>query len=112
MLSDEETTRLSKFLSLVLRHQPETIGMELDSQGWVDVKELLQKTRKNGKSITMDTLKFVVENNPKKRFEFNDNLTKIRASQGHSIKVDLGYKPQTPPDILYHGTASGILIVL
>jgi putative RNA 2'-phosphotransferase len=54
----------------------------------------------------MDTLKYVVENNPKKRFEFNDNLQKIRASQGHSVNVNLGYKPQIPPDILYHGTAS------
>jgi putative RNA 2'-phosphotransferase len=106
MLSEKESTSLSKFLSLVLRHQPETIGIDVDNQGWVNVKELLEKTRKSGRSITIDVLKFIVENNPKKRFEFNDNLSKIRASQGHSIKVDLGYEPQTPPDILYHGTAS------
>jgi putative RNA 2'-phosphotransferase len=106
MLTEKEATRLSKFLSLVLRHQPESIGMELDQQGWVNVKELLDKARKNGRDLTIESLSFIVENNAKKRFEFSANLQKIRASQGHSVEVDLGYTPQTPPDILYHGTAS------
>lgn len=101
----QQVKRVSKFLSMVLRHKPESIGVELDRYGWVDVDILLFKLNEHGKNVDFDTLTFVVENNNKKRFAFNDDQTKIRASQGHSIKVDLGYIPQTPPEILYHGTA-------
>ena len=101
--------KLSKFLSLVLRHKPETIGITLDEQGWTDVGILLQKIQQGGKIIDLDTLKAVVANNDKKRFAFNTDETKIRANQGHSLKVELGYTPQTPPDILYHGTVEKFL---
>lgn len=104
MLTEKETTRLSKFLSLVLRHQPELIGVKLNEQGWVAVDELLQKAGAHGNVITPEVLSYIVETNAKKRFAFDDTRQKIRASQGHSVEVELGYEPQTPPDVLYHGT--------
>lgn len=106
MISEEETTRISKFLSLVLRHQPEVIGITLDEQGWVNVNELLRQAHKHGKVIAIDILNHVVETNNKKRFAFSEDKQQIRASQGHSVAVELGYEPQVPPEILYHGTGS------
>jgi putative RNA 2'-phosphotransferase len=105
-MNEKETTRISKFLSLMLRHQPELIGITLDEQGWVNVDELLQQTEKHGKIITMDMLNYVVVTNTKKRFAFSDDKQQIRASQGHSVEVELGYEPQVPPRVLYHGTGS------
>lgn len=101
--------QISKFLSLVLRHQPETIGLQLDAQGWVSVDTLLQQMKAHGKSIDMPLLEKVVAENSKKRFAFNEDKTRIRASQGHSVEVELGYTPTTPPDLLYHGTAAPAL---
>ncbi len=98
------TKHISKFLSLVLRHNPDKIGITLDEQGWTDVDILLQKINAQGKKVTMDRLKEVVATNDKKRFAFNEDETRIRASQGHSIKIDLNYEPITPPEFLYHGT--------
>jgi len=91
--------KTSKFLSLILRHQPEKIGIALDENGWADVDELVEKSQ-----ITLDTVEEVVTTNDKQRFTFNDDKTKIRASQGHSIKVDLELNPVEPPETLYHGT--------
>jgi putative RNA 2'-phosphotransferase len=104
MLSEKETTRISKFLSYVLRHHPDAIGIELDENGWTNVDLLMQKSNENGTKINIDLLKYVVETNTKKRFEFNADLSRIRASQGHSVEVDLNYVTQKPPAILYHGT--------
>jgi putative RNA 2'-phosphotransferase len=95
----------SKFLSLILRHQPELIGIELDKNGWTSISTLLTACKKHGKPLTMEELIFIVDNNNKKRFVIDGKLQRIRASQGHSIKVDLGYEPKSPPSILYHGTA-------
>ena len=95
----------SKFLSLILRHKPETIGLKLDEHGWISVSLLLEQMNKNGRDIDLKELEHIVETNDKKRFEFNADKSKIRASQGHSLGVDLQYEAQTPPDILYHGTA-------
>ncbi len=97
----KNATKTSKFLSLILRHKPEKIGLKLDESGWANVQELLKKSH----NLDMEMLEFIVDNNNKKRFEFNDNKTKIRASQGHSVKVTLGYEAKEPPEILYHGTA-------
>lgn len=97
-------TQLSKFLSLILRHKPQTIGILLDKNGWANVDELIAKMNVHGTKIDMQLLEYVVENNNKKRYAFNDDKTLIRASQGHSIEVDLEYEPQIPPDVLYHGT--------
>lgn len=105
MISEKENLRISKLLSLVLRHQPETIGIELDDNGWTDVSVLLDKINQSGQSINIDILRHVVITNTKKRFAFNETFDKIRANQGHSVDVELGYQSQKPPRILYHGTA-------
>ena len=104
MQNKDKTKKISKFLSLVLRHKPEVIGINLDENGWVKVDELISKMNDYGKKIDKKTLAMVVANNDKKRFSFNSNKTKIRASQGHSINIDLAYQASKPPEILYHGT--------
>jgi putative RNA 2'-phosphotransferase len=96
--------KISKFLSLVLRHKPETIGIKLDENGWVEIDELLVALSKHNHPIDIDCLEEIVATNDKKRFAFNSLGTHIRASQGHSINVDLGLEPQRPPVRLYHGT--------
>lgn len=96
----------SKFLSLILRHKPETIGLKLDENGWVDIDELIEKSKKT--KLTKELLDEVVEQNDKKRFIVENG--KIRANQGHSIEIDLELKAVTPPDVLYHGTATKFLI--
>lgn len=106
MLNENETKRISKFLSLVLRHKSETIGITLDKNGWTPVTDLIEKLGTAGTSIDFSILKHVVDTNTKKRFAFNDTFDKIRASQGHSITIELGYEQQVPPEILYHGTAA------
>lgn len=101
----KEHIRISKFLSLVLRHKPQKIGIQLDNEGWADIEELIEKSRREGIKLDRDTLSEVVATNDKKRYSFNEDETKIRANQGHSIEVDLGLEPVTPPPVLYHGTA-------
>ena len=101
----DQTKHISKFLSLVLRHKPEEIGITLDSNGWASVPELLARMNAKGFGLTMDLLEEVVSTNNKKRFAFNDDQTLIRASQGHSVEIDLDLKPADPPALLYHGTA-------
>lgn len=105
MLTEKQQTQLSKLLSKVLRHQPQYIGLVLDEQGWVSTIALLEKLHQHSFTIDFKILKYLVDTNPKKRFAFNENFQKIRASQGHSVEVSLGYKAQEPPEILYHGTA-------
>ena len=105
MVNEKDNTKISKFLSLVLRHHPETIGIILDENGWTDVKTLISKMNQKGASVDFPLLKHIVDTNTKKRFAFNDTFDKIRASQGHSIEIDLGYPAKTPPEILFHGTA-------
>jgi putative RNA 2'-phosphotransferase len=99
-------TSTSKFLSLVLRHKPDAIGLRLDAQGWADVEELIACANRNGNKLTMDLLLEIVATSDKKRFSFNADESRIRANQGHSIEVDLRLQPTTPPDVLYHGTAT------
>jgi len=106
MLNEKDNIKLSKFLSLVLRHQPELIGITLDDQGWVTVADLKQKAAAYGNLFSREELEYVVETNSKKRFAFSEDKTKIRASQGHSVAVDLAYAPKVPPEVLYHGTAA------
>lgn len=97
--------RISKFISLVLRHDPGKIGLSLDANGWASVDELLQKAPKLGLHFDRATLEQVVAENEKKRFAFSEDGQKIRASQGHSIEVNLELQPVSPPNVLYHGTA-------
>lgn len=96
--------RVSKFISLVLRHRPDKIGLKLDAHGWANVSDLLNKAQSHCK-FSFDELCEVVATNEKKRFAFNEDKTMIRASQGHSIEVDLEMKSVLPPAVLYHGTA-------
>jgi putative RNA 2'-phosphotransferase len=105
----DEILRVSKFLSLVLRHKPELIGLTLDQNGWASVEDLIRLANRHGIRLTRPLLMQVVADNEKKRFALSDNGERIRASQGHSVKVDLGLPPALPPEILYHGTASRFL---
>ena len=100
-----ELVRHSKFLSLVLRHDPAVIGIELDEAGWVDVSTLLEAMKNHRPQITRERLFEIVETNDKRRFAFSEDRVRIRASQGHSIGVDLDLRPSTPPNSLFHGTA-------
>lgn len=101
--------RASKFLALVLRHDPGRIGIELDSAGWVAVDTLLIALERHGRGLSRERLDRVVAQNEKKRYEYDESRTLIRASQGHSVAVDLGYAPAEPPAVLYHGTATRFL---
>jgi putative RNA 2'-phosphotransferase len=103
-MDDKTRTRLSKFLSLVLRHQPEGIGLVLDANGWASVDTLLAQCRAHGTDISRTMLDEIVATNPKRRFALSDDGQRIRASQGHGIEVDLGYAPHQPPELLFHGT--------
>lgn len=101
----KKATSTSKLLSLVLRHKPEAIGLTLDSEGWANVTDLIQKINRNSEiEINFDELCQTVATSDKQRFAFNKNKTKIRANQGHSIDVNLNLVPVEPPKILYHGT--------
>ena len=95
----------SKFLSLILRHKPEEISLSLDENGWAVINELIEKSKAKKVYFDIDILTEVVETNNKKRFTFNEDKTKIRANQGHSIDIDLNLEPMEPPTELYHGTA-------
>jgi len=97
--------RVSKFLALVLRHDPGRIGIELDASGWAGIDELLTASDANGLPMTREELEDVVARNPKQRFVIDAATNRIRANQGHSIEVDLGLMPVAPPAVLYHGTA-------
>ena len=104
-MDDKQQTQLSRFLSLVLRHKPETIGMTLDQNGWADVDLLIEGISRSGRHFTWEILDEIVVTDEKQRYMFSPNKKKIRASQGHSIDVDLELKPAKPPEFLYHGTA-------
>lgn len=99
-MNEKEEKRISKHLSLILRHKPESINISLDSNGWADVNELIDKL-----NLNLNDLKQIVANNDKKRFILSDDFSKIRANQGHSISVDLNLEEEAPPLVLYHGTA-------
>lgn len=99
------TTGQSKWLSFVLRHAPESIGLRLDAQGWARVDDLLEKAELAGQSLDRPTLLDIVRTSDKKRFTLSDDRALIRAAQGHSVAVDLGLSPAEPPEVLWHGTA-------
>lgn len=108
-----ELTATSKFLSYVLRHHPEAIGLELDNNGWANISELVTKANKHNKDIDEQLIRRVIEYGNKQRFIVSDDGNFIRAGYGHSVDVNLQLTPQKPPKVLYHGTAqnnvSGIL---
>ncbi len=97
---------ISKLMSLVLRHAPETIGVELDAHGWANIDQLLARAAQHGTAITRAQLDAVVSTSDKQRFALSDDGARIRANQGHSLPtVDLELAPSEPPALLYHGTA-------
>lgn len=99
-MNAETELKISRFISLILRHKPEIIGAKLDIEGWCDVDALLK-----GCNISFAELEKIVKDDDKGRYSFNENKTKIRANQGHSVIVDLKLKQLDPPKILYHGTS-------
>jgi len=101
----DNDVKLGRFISLILRHKPETINLKLDKNGWADTKELIEKISKSGREIDFEILERIVNENNKKRYSFNEDKTKIRTVQGHSIEVNLELKEVVPPAVLYHGTA-------
>jgi putative RNA 2'-phosphotransferase len=106
-MDERRTVKVSKYLSKHLRHQPERIGLTLDPAGWVEIDTLITAAAEHGFRLTREELDHVVATNDKRRFAIEG--TRIRASQGHSIDVDLGLPPATPPSYLYHGTVAGAL---
>jgi putative RNA 2'-phosphotransferase len=108
---------MSRFLSKVLRHEPELVGVRLDDGGWVGVQELLDgidraarnrnapKRLRTLPKVTLEAIRIVVANNPKQRFALSADGARIRAVQGHSVEVELGYTPKEPPPVLFHGTS-------
>ncbi len=104
--------KLGRFLSLVLRHNPDAAGIALDEHGWADVRDLLGGVRRSGRQIDMETLERIVRENNKQRYSFNADHTKIRANQGHSVQVDVELTAAKPPLYLYHGTAARFLAAI
>lgn len=109
-LMSQDHVKISKFLSLVLRHQPETVGMQFEPGGWLAIDQLIENAKRIGRQLDFDLLMEVVANNDKKRFAISEDGMKIRASQGHSVSsVELGMTPTKPPEQLYHGTVDRFL---
>jgi putative RNA 2'-phosphotransferase len=105
-VDERRAVGISKFLSLVLRHDPGRVGIALDEAGWVDVDELTAACRRAGRGFTREELEHVVATNGKQRFAFSGDGRRIRANQGHSVTVDLGLPAAEPPAVLYHGTGT------
>ncbi len=103
-MTTQRAVKISKSLSLVLRHEPGKIGISLDEAGWVSVSELLGALARHGLPVGKVELQEVVASNDKKRFSFSNDGLRIRANQGHSVDVELDYRPMAPPGLLYHGT--------
>lgn len=99
---------MSKFISLILRHQPEIIGITLDEHGWAEVDELIAGVSKT-RPLTMEMLEEIVRTDSKQRYSFSGDKRLIRANQGHSVKVDVELPEVIPPELLYHGTAERFL---
>jgi putative RNA 2'-phosphotransferase len=102
----DNPAQLSKFISYILRHKPDSIGLTLDAQGWALIDELIDKSKASGAAFGRVDLLKVVDGNDKKRFSISNDGQRIRAAQGHSVTVELGLVAQEPPPVLYHGTAT------
>ncbi|GJF30889.1 putative RNA 2'-phosphotransferase [Kitasatospora sp. NE20-6] len=108
-MDEKQTVRISKRLSRILRHDPASVGITLDDAGWVGVETLLAALARHGARVGRAELDHVVATNNKRRFAFSEDGLSIRASQGHSVEVDLGLPPSDPPAVLYHGTTGRVL---
>ena len=113
MISKEDM-KASKFISLILRHKPREIGLQLDEYGYISTIDLINGMNNKGYNIDISDIERIVIEDDKQRYSFNSDKTKIRANQGHSIKVNLELQPVKPPNVLYHGTSKfasvGIII--
>ena len=108
--TSKDLEKISRFLSYILRHKPEAIGITLDSNGWVGIDVLIRQAKKHGMQISQDLITEVVRTNDKKRFTLSEDNLKIRAAQGHSTnQVNIAYIEKIPPEHLYHGTATHFL---
>lgn len=101
--------RLSKLLSLALRHEPSVLGLSLDASGWAHVDAVLRGLAAKGELVTAEELEAIVASSDKQRFALDGSTAKIRANQGHSVSVDLGLVPRSPPPVLFHGTVERFL---
>lgn len=110
IMSKKLQNRLSKYISLILRHKPQEANIILDKEGWTSVDKLVANTASQG--MTMDILAEIVRTDTKGRYSYSEDGLMIRANQGHSVQVDLGMEVQTPPDVLFHGTADRFLDVI
>ena len=109
-MAKNDDLSVGRFLSLILRHRPEAVGITLEREGgWADTAELIKKVRAAGYELDMERLERIVRENNKQRYSFNEDKTKIRANQGHSIDVVIPMKIAEPPDKLYHGTSTEFL---
>lgn len=101
------TIKISKFLSYILRHNPQSINLILDTEGWANIDELIERANATGKKFNRQQILKVVAEDDKKRFSLSDDKTNIRAAQGHSLKtVAIDFEALTPPIVLLHGTAT------
>lgn len=110
-MDEKEIKRNSKFLSLILRHQPEKIQVELDEEGWLEIDVLIANAKKfRNRRFTLESIDKIVAENDKQRFTISPDRKRIRANQGHSLRsVQIAFEPTTPPDELYHGTVAKFL---
>lgn len=105
-----QTDEVSKFLSFVLRHKPEAIGLVLEVEGWADIASLIQCAIQSGRSLDNEVIRKVVESSDKKRFLISEDGLRIRAQHGHSTQnVSVTHDEKIPPPILFHGTATRFL---
>ncbi len=102
---EKQLTKTSKFLSYILRHRPDEIGLSLDPAGWAEISALIEKANATGKRLDVELVQLIVETNDKQRFAISEDGLRIRANQGHSLEIDLALAPRTPPSTLLHGTA-------
>jgi putative RNA 2'-phosphotransferase len=109
-MATNKLTDASKFLSYILRHEPGAIGVQLDSEGWLSVRALIDGAAAIGRNLDIGLIEEVVRDNDKKRFSLSEDRTRIRAVQGHSTAtVTLTHREAAPPAVLYHGTATRFL---
>ncbi|AGF57539.1 putative RNA 2'-phosphotransferase [Clostridium saccharoperbutylacetonicum] len=102
----KEDMSISKFISLILRHKPEEIGLKLDEYGYIKTSDLIKGLNLKGYKVTISDIERIVAEDNKQRYSFNEDKSKIKANQGHSITVNLELQPIEPPKVLYHGTAT------
>lgn len=105
-MTSKEDMRISKFMSLILRHKPEEIELKLDEYGYIKTSDLMNGLNRKGYKVTILDIERIVDEDNKQRYSFNHDKSKIKANQGHSIKVNLELQSKEPPKVLYHGTAT------